>query len=210
MNGILFFQLLSCAVITAFNLFALETIERIDVQAMASFYDFTSVLATTFIYCYLSERVTADLLIIGDLFYASLWYHLPSKQGKLLKLSIERSQWEFRLKGFELINCSLSVFLSVCDDFLGNPCKSRYCQWRMKIQRDQFELIVFSFDFSRLSSQLDRISLLCMDLNRSTLQRAFYRRKLVVFSERAFTMLQLCTQHNCLSFLKCSLGICGK
>lgn len=113
-------------------MFALESVDRLDVQAMASFYDFTSVLVTTFIYCYLSERVTADLLFVGDIFYASLWYHLPSKQGKLLKLSIERSQWEFRLKGFELINCSLSVFLSVCAVFFAVQCKIQHCQWISK------------------------------------------------------------------------------
>lgn len=113
MNGILFSQLLMCALITAFNLFALASMEQINVQAMASFHDLISVLVTTFIYCYLSETVTENLLAAGDVFYASLWYYLPAKQRKLIQLTVGRSQRGFRLKGYGLIDCSLSVFLSV-------------------------------------------------------------------------------------------------
>lgn len=54
-----------------------------------------------------------NLFEVGDIFYNSLWYKLPSQEQKLLILPIQRSQKLFRLNGFGIVDCSLEVFSSV-------------------------------------------------------------------------------------------------
>lgn len=113
MSGVLFYQLLICAAVTAFNLFALEANGFLNLNAAVSLYLMISALITTFLYCFLADRFTTDLLDIAMIFYGSTWYQLPSHHQRIFVLLIKRSQREIRLKCFGLIDCSLSVFSSV-------------------------------------------------------------------------------------------------
>lgn len=113
MSGVLFYQLLICAAVTAFNLFALEANGFLSLNAAVSLYLMVSAIITTFLYCFLAERFTTDLLAIGMIFYGSAWYQLPSQYQRIFVLLIKRSQRETRLKCFGLLDCSLSVFSSV-------------------------------------------------------------------------------------------------
>lgn len=106
----LFCQLLMCAATMAINLFALESSGLLSLRAISPIYQLLVILTTTFIYCYLSEALTTDLLEIGDLFYGIAWYRLPISAQSLLIPAIHHSQQEFRLKGAGLIDCSLFVF----------------------------------------------------------------------------------------------------
>lgn len=54
-----------------------------------------------------------DLHGIGDVFYNCEWHRLPIKQQKLFLYPIQRSQKAIRLRGFGIIDCSLSFFSSV-------------------------------------------------------------------------------------------------
>lgn len=112
MLDLLFYQLLISAVIMAFNLFGLET-AKLDLYTVLAFTELMCTIVPTYIYCYLSEQLTADLLDIGDIFYSSVWYKLPVNLQRLVTLPILRSQWPILLSGLGLIDCSLSVFLSV-------------------------------------------------------------------------------------------------
>lgn len=113
MNGVLFYQLLICAAVTAFNLFALESNGFLSLNAAVSMYLMVSGIITTFLYCYLAENFTAHLLEIGLIYYDLAWYELPVKRQKMFVLLIKRARREIRLKCFGLIDCSLSVFWSV-------------------------------------------------------------------------------------------------
>lgn len=100
----------TCITVIVFNLFVIELSSTITLEIYCALGDLFTGLALTFVYFYLSEWITSDLLEIGDYFYNSAWYRLPAKQQKLLVLPIRRAQREFRLKGFGLFDCSLEVF----------------------------------------------------------------------------------------------------
>lgn len=110
---VVFYQLMVCAVIIAFNLFALDIATATILHSIVSLGELLSTIVPTYIYCSLSEYFTANLLEIGEVFYASTWYNFRVKYQKLLKMPIMRSQREVRLSGLGLIDCSLNVFLSV-------------------------------------------------------------------------------------------------
>lgn len=113
MGEILFSMFLSCTIIIAFNLFALESNELFSIQTVIAICDVACLLPSNFTYCFLAEKVTADLLKISDILFSSAWYRLPVIQQKLLVIPIQLAEREYRIKGLRLINCSLAVFVSV-------------------------------------------------------------------------------------------------
>lgn len=116
MSPTLFYQLLCGAVNTAILLVAIDMNNLYKLSTLSSLDGLVCIFVQTLFYCYLAERVTTDLLLIGHIFYESIWYCLPVAQQKLILLSIQRSQKEFRLKGLGLISCSLWVFASVSNN----------------------------------------------------------------------------------------------
>lgn len=119
MEAILFALTMISAVNMALNLLAFEIIDGISLEMMTAFMDLLIILNLTFAHYYLAERLTANLLEIGDIFYNSAWLQLPVKRQRLLVLSIERGHCVFRLRGLRLFDCSLDNFASVivCDYF---------------------------------------------------------------------------------------------
>lgn len=113
MNMILFNITLACSTNIACNLYVLELNAAINVEAIAAFLNMFVILGLTFGYYYFAERITQDLLSIGDAFYGSAWYRLEGKNQKLLMLPIMRAQRVFRLSGLGIFYCSLSVFSKV-------------------------------------------------------------------------------------------------
>lgn len=113
MSATLFYQLLICASIIAFNLFVLESYNLLSFESLASIYVVATYSILTFIYCYLSDTVTTNLYNIGDTFFGFCWYLLPVPQQKLFILPIQRSQQLYHLNGLGLVDCSLRNFLSV-------------------------------------------------------------------------------------------------
>lgn len=117
MDAVLFYMLLACSVIVAFNLAALDRANSFSVELMTTLYNLFCVLAMTFAYCYLSEKVTSNLSGIGDAFYAAIWYEWPIRQQRIVLMPVQRAKKSFRLKSMGLIDCSLSVFSSVGRQF---------------------------------------------------------------------------------------------
>lgn len=113
MGLIIFTMITTCTVITAFNLFAIELLGVFGVEAMNIFSNLSLELLLLFMYCFLSESLTGDLLDVGNIFYSSEWFQLTAKEQLLLMLPMRRAQCEFRLKGLGLVDCSLNVFSSV-------------------------------------------------------------------------------------------------
>lgn len=113
MDAVLFYMLLACSVTVAFNLAALDRTNSFSVELMTTLYNLFCVVAMTFVYCYLSEKVTSNLSGIGDAFYEAIWYEWPIRQQRNVVMPIQRAKKLFRLKSMGLIDCSLSVFSSV-------------------------------------------------------------------------------------------------
>lgn len=113
MNEALFYMLVACSAITAFNLLALESNELLSMEGATATYDLCLVLASMFVYCELSERLTITLNEIQNIFYESPWYQMPVKLQKSMTLPIQRAAVEFRLQSLGLVDCSLTTFLSV-------------------------------------------------------------------------------------------------
>lgn len=113
MNGGLFFQLLICAVCLAVYLVEIEKHHAISMRFLVSIFGVITIVAPTYVYCFLSENVTHDLATIGDIFYNFTWYRLPIKQQKLINFAIMRALKNYRMTGFGLVECSLRVFTSV-------------------------------------------------------------------------------------------------
>lgn len=136
----LFANLLCCAIVIAFNLLLLEVSDHIDLSIVASLYNMSATMTMTIIFCFLSEHITAVLLNVGDVFYESMWYRLPTRQQKLLGLALSRSQREFRLKGLGMIYCSLFTFSKVKLKFKANFLLN----FRLTIFLLNFRLTIFS------------------------------------------------------------------
>lgn len=113
MELISFSMILACTLVIALNLLAIELNYAISIEMLNVFINFSLMLISTFMYCYLSECLTSDLLDIGDIFYNSAWYQLAVKEQRLSMLPIERAQRVFRLRGLGLFDCSLTVFSTV-------------------------------------------------------------------------------------------------
>lgn len=118
MKGILFYQMINCVINVAFDLFSLDqTLNERSTDTVHCIATLFSILLLAFIFCYYADRVTSDLLGIGDSFYNSLWYKSPFREQKLLILLIRRAQKEFRLTGFEIFDCSIEMFVMVCQNY---------------------------------------------------------------------------------------------
>lgn len=114
MEIILFLITLTCVVVIAFNLYVLELNAAINLEAIIAVLDMFFAIAMAFVYFYISEWITMDLMKIGDNLYNSPWYCvLAVEQQKLLVLSIQQAQRERRLRGLGLFDGSLVVFASV-------------------------------------------------------------------------------------------------
>lgn len=113
MSLTVFSDLIICALNIAFNLLLLESTDHMDLQIATSFYNMSTVVLTTFIFCLLSENITHALSSVGDSFYDSVWYRLPAHQQRRFILALARSQRVFHLKGLGIIPCSLAAFLRV-------------------------------------------------------------------------------------------------
>lgn len=113
MSFVLFVNTLTCVIVIAFSLTVVEMSESVNIALCVAIANLGGVLGITFVHFYPSEWITSDLLVIGDLFYESSWYCLPTKQQKLLMLPIQRAERDFRLKSLGLIDCSLVILGSV-------------------------------------------------------------------------------------------------
>lgn len=113
MSAFLFYQLLFSAMSTGLFLVAIDFDHLLTVATICSIEGVLCLLASTFIFCSMSEHLTSTLLSIGDIFYERAWYRMSVKHQQIIILAIHRSQMKFRLMGLGMIECSLSVYTSV-------------------------------------------------------------------------------------------------
>lgn len=112
-SDLLFFILLTCASIIAIGLCTIEDSDSFTIGTAITVYLILSASLPTFVFCHLSEKFTNDLSDISDLFFNSAWHKLPVKKQRYIALAIQASQRPIRLKGYQIVSCSLQVFSSV-------------------------------------------------------------------------------------------------
>lgn len=125
MSLIVFIGTFSCTVTITFNAFVIELNDTLSQETYVAFLDMYLILGLVFAYYYLSERITADLFKIADIFYNSAWYRLKAKQQRLLVLPIQRAREEVRLTGLGIFECSLPVFATV-RKFASSKCYEKW------------------------------------------------------------------------------------
>lgn len=113
MGIVLFLQLVLSAVELGLCVYIINSNRLARFETIAASIGCLTVLISTFVYCLLSENMTADMATIGTSVYECAWFRLPVKQQKLAMLAIQRAQKEFRMTGLGFVRCSLEVFASV-------------------------------------------------------------------------------------------------
>lgn len=111
MKSIVFNTILTCVATIACNLIVIELNDSLSLEICVAFIDLIVIVGITFVYCFLAEWITTDLLQIGDILYNSPWYQvLSTNKQKLLILPFIRAGRELRLTGLGFFDCSLAVF----------------------------------------------------------------------------------------------------
>lgn len=140
----IFFQLLVCAVSLAVYMYGVETTDQL-ISAVVPISTSIATIATTYIYCFLSEKVTHYLSIVGDYFYNCAWYRLTIKQQRLFISPIQRAQLKFRITGLGIVDCSLGVFSSVIFFRNSKPCSFK---WSWPLNDYKYSVSIFCAPFS--------------------------------------------------------------
>lgn len=113
MSGTLFSVLLGCILYIALILFSLDQSTVLNIGLLVNINALLTYLMIGYTCCHFSESITTNYFEIGKNVYNSLWNEMKIQQQKAIVLMIAQSQVEFRLTGFELVDCSLARFLSV-------------------------------------------------------------------------------------------------
>lgn len=112
MDQIIFVNFFLCVLVIALSLIVLEAVD-FNLEVYVALCNLFSLAMLAFTYSVWSEMITSSLEDIAYIFYASPWKYLSFKHQILLTLPIQRAQCKFRLKGLDLLDCSLAVFTSV-------------------------------------------------------------------------------------------------
>lgn len=113
LSEIIFYQMLFSAIELASYMFAMDETQGMSLTNVTAVIGALTVLLPTYLFCKLSENVTAKLWMTGNAFYECSWYRLSAKQQKLVLLPIQRSSQEFRMNGLGIVDCSLAIFTTV-------------------------------------------------------------------------------------------------
>lgn len=146
----IFFLLIGCSSMLAFDLLDLYSHTVISVDSMVAIYDLFAVLTLAFLACYLSEMLTTVFMEADNIFYNCAWYEWPMTRQRNLIMAIRQTHDEFRLKSFGYSICSVSMFLKVnifdgLDISRYNFCQTNFfiarrnlCHWSLDNPSDLF------------------------------------------------------------------------
>ncbi|XP_055301836.1 putative odorant receptor 69a [Sitodiplosis mosellana] len=113
MNGPLFFQLLVYAVFIAMNLLQFdEMLKHFDFDILLNLNSLFTQLFFNYISCYYANNVTIKSFAAAEISYGMNWYVFPVNRQLLICLMVQRAQKPFYLKGYDIVDCSLTTFLN--------------------------------------------------------------------------------------------------
>lgn len=113
MNVVIFYQMLFSANELALFLFQIDAANAMSAYNFIPISGASTVLLPTFLFCKLSENMSAQLQTIGEAFYECSWYCLSARQQRGFLLPIQRAQKEVRMNGLDIVECSLENFSAV-------------------------------------------------------------------------------------------------
>lgn len=113
MSVVIFFQMLFSAIELASFIFAIDEKKGMNLMNGTAILGGCCILMPTFLFCKLSDNVTASMQMIADAFYECSWYCLSAKQQTVFLLPIQRAEKKFRINGLGMVDCSLAIFASV-------------------------------------------------------------------------------------------------
>lgn len=91
----------------------LQEISTIGINLFFCLCSLTASLTFTFVLSYSGNSATLNLHHIGDIVYNSKWYEYPPSLRKNLILIMARSQNFSYFTGYQIIRCTLEVFMKV-------------------------------------------------------------------------------------------------
>lgn len=115
MGAAFFFETLTFIGILALVLLSIDQTDGIDSDAWLILNNSPVYCSISFVFCFLSEKITTKSLECAIIAYNATWYEMSIIDQKAIILIIMRSQKEYRITGLGLVNCSLEVFLKVID-----------------------------------------------------------------------------------------------
>lgn len=90
---------------------------KLDANAFENLHSTSIFFTVCYVFCYVSENITAKALDNANIAYNATWYELPNNTQKAFIMIIMRSQESYRIIGLGMIDCSLEVFLKVIESF---------------------------------------------------------------------------------------------
>lgn len=90
-----------------------QTFKQIDFNILLNLNSLFTQILFNYISCYYANNVTNNALSTAEIAYNIHWYKLPWRKQHFVKLMIARAQKPFFLKGYDIVDCSLSTFLNV-------------------------------------------------------------------------------------------------
>lgn len=108
-----FFQISMFILMLAVDLFIIDQTGGIDANALLNLNSTSMFFVMSYVFCYLSENITAKSLANANIAYEATWYKMSNSSQKAIGMIIMRSQREYRIVGFGMVECSLEVFLTV-------------------------------------------------------------------------------------------------
>lgn len=94
---------------------------QFDATVFLNILSWTSYIGMLFIFCYFGEKLSIQSSVVGNIIFDDvLWYKLPISHQKLALIIINRSKKSFQLRGYDIFDCSLPIFVNVCISYSFN------------------------------------------------------------------------------------------
>lgn len=99
----------------SFHIFfiSFQTFEHFNLHILLNLNSLFTQILFNYITCYNANNVTSKALSVAEITYNIHWYKLPVKKQRFVQMMIRRAQKPFYLKGYDIVECSLSTFLKV-------------------------------------------------------------------------------------------------
>lgn len=95
------------------SLLILQTFRHFSLNILLNFNSFFTQILFNYISCYYANNVTMKSFAAAEIAYDMEWYKLPVQNRLFVQRMIQRAQKPFYLKGYDIVDCSLSTFLNV-------------------------------------------------------------------------------------------------
>lgn len=90
-------------------------LKHFDFDILLNLNSLSTQIIFNFISCYYANNVTIKSFAAAEIAYGMNWYVFPVKRQFLIMQMVQRAQKPFYLKGYDIVDCSLTTFRNVND-----------------------------------------------------------------------------------------------